>query len=36
MTELDRIDLKLLRLLQRDGRAANADLAARLNLSPAT
>jgi Lrp/AsnC family leucine-responsive transcriptional regulator len=36
MTELDRIDLKLLRLLQRDGRAANADLAVRLNLSPAT
>ncbi len=36
MTDLDRIDLKLLRLLQRDGRAANADLAVRLNLSPAT
>jgi Lrp/AsnC family leucine-responsive transcriptional regulator len=36
MTGLDRIDLKLLRLLQRDGRTANADLAVRLNLSPAT
>lgn len=36
MIEPDRIDLKLLRLLQRDGRAANADLAVRLNLSPAT
>ncbi|MBK0397594.1 Lrp/AsnC ligand binding domain-containing protein [Limibaculum sp. M0105] len=33
---LDRIDLRLLRLLQADGRLSNADLARRVNLSPAT
>lgn len=31
---LDRTDLRLLTLLQREGRAANAELAARVNLSP--
>ena len=31
---LDRIDLRLLSLLQRDGRATNADIAAQVNLSP--
>jgi Lrp/AsnC family leucine-responsive transcriptional regulator len=34
--ELDRIDLKLLRLLQQDGRLTNAELAKRANLSAAT
>ncbi|MBD9480607.1 Lrp/AsnC family transcriptional regulator [Pseudoxanthomonas sp. PXM02] len=37
MTEsasLDRTDLRLLALLQRDGRATNADIAAQVNLSP--
>ena len=34
--ELDRIDMRLLRLLQQDGRLSNADLAKRANLSPAT
>ena len=33
-TALDRTDLRLLALLQRDGRASNADLAAQVNLSP--
>ncbi|MEM7210873.1 MAG: Lrp/AsnC ligand binding domain-containing protein [Pseudomonadota bacterium] len=33
---LDRIDLKLLRLLQQDGRLSNADLARLSNTSPAT
>lgn len=33
---LDRIDLKILRLLQQDGRLANAELASRVNLSAAT
>lgn len=33
---LDRIDLKLLRLLQVDGRISNADLADRVGVSPAT
>ena len=32
--ELDRIDLKLLDLLQKDGRLANKDLARIINLSP--
>ena len=32
--ELDRIDLALLALLQREGRLSNADLAERINLSP--
>ena len=31
---LDRIDLRLLSLLQQDGRATNADIAAQVNLSP--
>ncbi|HCH0555835.1 TPA: Lrp/AsnC family transcriptional regulator [Pseudomonas aeruginosa] len=31
---LDRTDLRLLALLQTDGRASNAELAARINLSP--
>jgi len=35
-TPLDRIDRKILRLLQKDGRMANADLAARVNVSAAT
>ena len=33
-TTLDRTDLRLLALLQRDGRATNADIAAQVNLSP--
>lgn len=33
---LDRIDLKILRLLQEDGRLTNAELAKRVNVSPAT
>ena len=33
---LDRIDMKILRLLQKDGRLANAELAKRVNVSPAT
>jgi len=33
---LDRIDRKILRLLQSDGRLSNADLAAQVNVSPAT
>ena len=33
---LDRIDLKILRLLQRDGRMSNADLAKAVDMSPAT
>jgi Lrp/AsnC family leucine-responsive transcriptional regulator len=35
-TSMDRTDLKILRLLQRDGRIANADLAKRVNVSAAT
>jgi Lrp/AsnC family leucine-responsive transcriptional regulator len=35
-TPLDRTDRKLLRLLQGDGRMANAELARRLHISPAT
>jgi Lrp/AsnC family leucine-responsive transcriptional regulator len=31
---LDRTDLRLLALLQQDGRATNADIAGRVNLSP--
>ena len=31
---LDRTDLRLLALLQQDGRATNADIAAQVNLSP--
>jgi Lrp/AsnC family leucine-responsive transcriptional regulator len=33
---IDRIDRKILQLLQRDGRISNADLAAAVNVSPAT
>lgn len=33
---LDRTDLRILRLLQRDGRLTNAELANRVNASPAT
>ena len=32
----DRIDLRMLRLLQKDGRISNADLAAKLGISAAT
>jgi Lrp/AsnC family leucine-responsive transcriptional regulator len=34
--ELDRVDRKILQFLQRDGRISNADLAAAVNVSPAT
>lgn len=33
---LDRIDLKILRALQAEGRLTNAELATRVNVSPAT
>lgn len=33
---LDRTDLKLLRLLQQDGRMTNAELAEKVSISPAT
>jgi Lrp/AsnC family leucine-responsive transcriptional regulator len=33
---LDRVDLKILRLLQKDGRLTNAELAQRVDVSPAT
>lgn len=33
---LDRTDIKILRQLQRDGRLTNAELAGRINASPAT
>ena len=36
MTELDRIDLKMLRLLQNNGRLANAELAQKVGVSAAT
>jgi Lrp/AsnC family leucine-responsive transcriptional regulator len=36
VAELDRIDRRLLRLLQLDGRLTNAELAKRINVSPAT
>lgn len=35
-SSLDRTDLKILRLLQRHGRIANADLAKKVNVSAAT
>ena len=35
-TQLDKIDRKMLKLLQADGRLSNAELAARVNVSPAT
>lgn len=34
--QLDKIDRKMLKLLQADGRLSNAELAARVNVSPAT
>ena len=34
MAELDRIDLRMLAVLQGDGRVTNAELAERVNLSP--
>lgn len=36
VSPLDRTDLKILRLLQSDGRIANAELAKRVNVSAAT
>jgi Lrp/AsnC family leucine-responsive transcriptional regulator len=36
ISPLDRTDLKILRLLQSDGRLANAELAKRVNVSAAT
>ena len=36
MAALDRVDLRILRALQAEGRLSNADLAARVNVSPAT
>jgi Lrp/AsnC family transcriptional regulator, leucine-responsive regulatory protein len=33
---LDRVDMKILRLMGRDGRLSNAELAKRVNVSPAT
>ena len=35
-TALDRIDRRILALLQRDGRLSNAELARKVNLSPAS
>lgn len=35
-TQLDRIDVKILRALQADGRLSNAELATRVNVSAAT
>lgn len=35
-SDLDRIDLKILRALQADGRMTNAELAKRVSISPAT
>lgn len=35
-SSLDRIDMRLLRLLGKDGRLSNAELAKRVNISPAT
>ncbi|MCF8482414.1 MAG: Lrp/AsnC ligand binding domain-containing protein [Rhodospirillum sp.] len=36
MATLDRIDMNILRALQSDGRLTNAELATRVNISPAT
>jgi len=36
ITVLDRTDLRILRALQAEGRLTNAELAARVNVSPAT
>ncbi len=35
-TPIDRVDVKILRTLQAEGRLSNAELAARVNVSPAT
>jgi Lrp/AsnC family transcriptional regulator, leucine-responsive regulatory protein len=35
-TQLDRIGMRILRLLQADGRLGNAEIAKRVNVSPAT
>ncbi len=35
-SEIDQIDVKILRLLQQDGRLSNAELAERVNVSAAT
>ena len=36
MSDLDRTDRRLLRLLQQDGRLTNAELSGKVNVSPAT
>lgn len=36
MPELDRIDIRILRLLQSDGRLTNAEIANQVHISPAT
>ena len=36
MSDLDRTDARILKALQSEGRLSNADLAARVNVSPAT
>lgn len=36
MSELDRIDIRILRLLQSDGRLTNAEIANQVHTSPAT
>ncbi|MGJ4860567.1 Lrp/AsnC ligand binding domain-containing protein [Labrys sp. La1] len=36
ISDLDRIDINILRALHGDGRLSNAELAARVNVSPAT
>jgi Lrp/AsnC family leucine-responsive transcriptional regulator len=36
VSELDRIDLRMLRLLQKNGRLSNAELAQSVDVSPAT
>ncbi|MBP0581199.1 Lrp/AsnC ligand binding domain-containing protein [Labrys sp. LIt4] len=36
ISDLDRIDINILRALHADGRLSNAELAARVNVSPAT
>jgi Lrp/AsnC family leucine-responsive transcriptional regulator len=36
MSDLDRTDTRILKALQSEGRLSNADLAARVNVSPAT
>ncbi len=36
VSELDRVDRRILHLLQHDGRLTNAEIASRVNVSPAT